>query len=65
MTAVVVATLPNTRYITEICTRTASAGSTPARINPTIAPGSAMIPTAFVDSICGINAVRNELRKTG
>ena len=53
MTVVVVATAPSTRYITAACTCTASIGSTPARISPVIAPGSAISPTAFVVSICG------------
>ena len=65
ITAVVVATLPSTRYITDTWTFTASVGSTPARINPTIAPGRNTIPTALVDSICGTSAVRNAWRKWG
>lgn len=42
-----------------------SAGSTPARISPDIAPGRLISPTTFVESIAGISAVRKADRWCG
>ncbi len=61
-TVVAVAADPSTRYITTTCTRTASIGSTPARIRPVIAPGRNTIPTALVVSIWGTSAARSAVR---
>ncbi len=65
MTVVVVATEPSTRYMTATCTLTASAGSVPARISPTMAPGRKTMPTALVVSICGMSAVRSAAAEMG
>src|SRR5215218_9551436 len=49
-------TLPRSMYRTTIWRRTASSGSAPAMIMPTIAPGRKIIPVVFVASIRGMRA---------
>src|SRR4028118_1617398 len=49
-------TLPRSMYMTTIWRRTASSGSAPAMIMPTIAPGRKIMPVVFVASMRGMRA---------